>query len=148
MAAVAGAMAEAVGQRLLRHSRQVLVENGGDIFLASARERIIEVLVTEQSPFFKNFFIKVPPVPDGMGICTSSGLIGPSLSFGESEAALVMAPSAALADAVATAVGNRVVTEASVDSALEFARSMPGVTGVVVVIGEKVGMWGSVELCT
>jgi ApbE superfamily uncharacterized protein (UPF0280 family) len=147
MAAVAGAMAEAVGRRLLDHSRHVLVENGGDIFLASAGERVLEVLVTEKSPFYKKLFIRVPPAPDGMGICTSSGLIGPSLSFGKSEAALVMAPDAALADAAATAVGNLVTDEAAVDRALAFARSVPGVTGALVVIGEKVGMWGSVELC-
>jgi len=37
MAGIAGAIAEGVGKDLLRFSSQVIVENGGDIFIASKR---------------------------------------------------------------------------------------------------------------
>ncbi len=43
MAAVAGAMAEWVSKDLLKFSKEVIVENGGDIFLASSKERMIGI---------------------------------------------------------------------------------------------------------
>ena len=146
MAAVAGAIAEAVGRRLSAFSRQVIVENGGDIFLKSTAARTMEVLVTEQSPFSKKIFIKIPPAPEGTGLCTSSGVIGHSLSFGKSEAVMVKSLSAALADAAATAVGNVITDETAVDAGIALAQKIPGVTGVLIIIGRRIGLWGEVEL--
>jgi ApbE superfamily uncharacterized protein (UPF0280 family) len=72
--------------------------------------------------------------------------VGHSLSFGRADAACVLAPSAALADAAATALGNRIQGPDSIAPALEWVASVPEILGAVVVVGEKLGAWGQVEL--
>ena len=52
----------------------------------------------------------------------------------------------ALADAAATAVGNRVKHRRDIQAAIEFARSISGIMGIVVIIGREMGAWGAVEL--
>lgn len=146
MAAVAGAIAEYVGRDLLRDSREVIVENGGDIFMLTLRPRTIGVFAGDRSPFAGKLAIEIPPSPEGIGICTSSGTVSHSLSFGKADAALIMAKNAALADAVATATGNRVKAAEDVGNAIDFARSVNGVTGALIIIGEKMGSWGAIKL--
>ncbi len=145
MAAVAGAMAEAVGKDLLHASAEIIVENGGDIFIQSARELKVGIFAGS-SPLSFRVGVKIPAADHGWGVCTSSGTVGPSLSFGRADAVCILAPSASLADAAATAVGNRVSTPADISHALEKAQTIPGLTGVVIIIGDKLGAWGNVEL--
>ncbi len=145
MAAVAGAMAEAVGRDLLPQSPEVIVENGGDIFLQSSHELKVGIFA-HASPLSFRVGLRIPPSPRGWGVCTSSGTVGPSLSFGRADAVCVLSPAAALADAAATAVGNLVRSPADVPQGLEKARSIPGLSGVVIIIGDKLGAWGEVEL--
>ena len=145
MAAVAGAMAEAVGKELLRESPEVIVENGGDIFLHSLKEVKVGIFAAD-SPLSFRIGIKVPGADHSWGICTSSGTVGPSLSFGRADAVSVLAPSAALADAAATAVGNVVRTALDLGRGLEKAKSLTGLTGVVIILGDKLAAWGEVEL--
>ncbi len=82
-----------------------------------------------------------------LGICTSSGTVGHSLSYGKSDAVVVLSASTALADAAATAIGNRVNQSADIDAAIEFGRSIDGLKGIVIVVGKSVGAWGDVKLC-
>ena len=82
-----------------------------------------------------------------VGICTSSATVGPSLSFGKTDAAVAVAPSATLADAAATAIGNAVGSIEEIGQGLELAQNIPGLTGAVIIIGEKLGVWGSLKLC-
>jgi ApbE superfamily uncharacterized protein (UPF0280 family) len=145
MAAVAGAMAEFVGRELLPDSPEVIVENGGDIFLRSLREFKAGIFAGS-SPLSLRIGLRVPPADQGLGVCTSSGTVGPSLSFGRADAVCVVAPSASLADAAATAVGNRVKSAQDLSTGLETAQAIAGLTGVVIIIGEKMGVWGKVEL--
>ncbi len=146
MAAVAGAIAESVGRDLIRlDSPEVIVENGGDIWLASARERRIGIFAGP-SPFSGKLALQVPAVPEGFGICTSSATVGPSLSFGRADAAVVLAPSAALADAAASALGNRVKKPEDIESALDWAASIPEIAGCLVIIGEHMGVRGDINL--
>jgi hypothetical protein len=145
MAAVAGAMAEFVGRDLLPESPEVIVENGGDLFLLSARELKIAIFAGP-SPLSMQVGVRVSGAAKGMGVCTSSGTVGPSLSFGRADAACILAPSAALADAAATAVGNAVKSPADLAAGLDRARAIEGVIGAVVVIGGKMGAWGQLEL--
>jgi hypothetical protein len=145
MAAVAGAMAEFVGRDLLKESDEVLVENGGDIFLRSGRELKIGIFA-EPSPLSLRIGLRVSRSEQGLGVCTSSGTVGPSLSFGRADAVCIVAPSASLADAAATAVGNIVKTPGDISAGLETARSVIGVKGVVIIMGEKMGAWGEVDL--
>jgi len=145
MAAVAGAIAEFVGKDLLSYSRQVIIENGGDIFIKSDRDRTIGIYAGN-SPLSGKIFLKIKPKNKNVGVCTSSGTVGHSLSFGKADAAVIISESASLADAVATATGNLVKTEADVEKAVNFAKNIRGVAGVLVIINEKMGAWGDIEL--
>lgn len=145
MAAVAGAFAEITGKALLAESAQVIVENGGDIFIKTDKERVVAVFAGD-SPLSGKVGIRIKPADTPIGVCTSSGKVGPSLSLGVAHAACVLAKSAALADAAATAVGNAVKAEGNVERALLVARSIRGVLGTVVISGDKLGAWGQVEL--
>jgi hypothetical protein len=145
MAAVAGAVAQHVGEALLAETPQVIVENGGDIFLYTSRPRTAAIFAGS-SPLSGRLGLCISRTGQGIGLCTSSGTVGPSLSFGRADAAIVLAGSAALADAAATALGNRIQTEADIAPALDHLQTIPGLLGGAVIIGEHLGAWGEVEL--
>lgn len=145
MAAVAGAIAQSVSEDLLRFSSEVIVENGGDIYLATSKERIIGIFAGF-SPLSLKVGILIEPRNSPLGICTSSGTVGHSLSFGKADAVCILSKSAALADAAATAVGNIVRDQKDIEQGLERGQEIPGVSGVLIVVGEKVGVWGDIKL--
>jgi len=145
MAAVAGAVAEMVGRKLLAFSPEVIVENGGDIFLKVSSRRQIGIYAGG-SAFTGKLAIEVEPGQTPLGICTSSGTVGPSLSLGLADAAIITSPSAALADAAATAVGNVVRGEQDIDAAIEHGKQIRGVTGIIVMVGGSMGAWGDIKL--
>jgi uncharacterized protein len=145
MAAVAGAMAELVGLRLLEYTAEVIVENGGDIFMKSARQRLVGVYAGS-SPFTGKLAVEIGPSYTGRGVCTSSGTIGPSLSLGLADAAMIVSSSTALADAAATAVGNLVKSPGDIPAALERGRQIEGIDGILVIAGDSMGVWGDIKL--
>ncbi|MEN6303574.1 MAG: UPF0280 family protein [Armatimonadia bacterium] len=146
MAAVAGAVAEYVGDSLLPHSPQVIVENGGDIFLSTKTERIVSVHAGSSS-LSGRVGLRIPP-DSRLGICTSSATVGHSLSLGKADAGLIIAADGALADAVATAFTNRIKSPATIQEALDWARTVPGVLQALGIIGGTMGVWGEFELVT
>ncbi|MGA2367984.1 MAG: UPF0280 family protein [Dehalococcoidia bacterium] len=145
MAAVAGAMAELVGNRLLEYSQEVIVENGGDIFMKISKRRRIGIFAGD-SPFTGKLALEIDPKGTPLGICTSSGTVGPSLSLGSTDATIVLSRSAALADAAATAIGNLVKTVDDIQDALNYGREIKDVTGIVIVMGGRMGAWGDIKL--
>jgi ApbE superfamily uncharacterized protein (UPF0280 family) len=145
MAAVAGAVAEAVGRDLLAFSSEVIVENGGDIFIATEESRTVGIFAGE-SPFTGKLALQIEPGETPLGVCTSSGTVGHSMSFGRADAVIVLSPSTALADAVATAAGNIVESSSDIPGAVEFAQGIEGVSGVVIIKGDQMGVWGQVKL--
>jgi len=146
MAAVAGAVAEQVGLHLVTFSDDIIIENGGDIYMNSPSAQTVSIF-TDNVHFASKLKLRISPERMPCGVCTSSGVIGPSLSFGKADAVTVISPSASLADAAATALGNIVKTEDDIEKALERAQSIEGVTGVVIVTGRRMGAWGpAVEL--
>lgn len=146
MAAVAGAMSQIVGQELSRVSEEVIIENGGDNYIRSSKERVVAIYAGA-SPLSGKVGLRFLPGDMPMGICTSSGTVGHSISLGNTDAAVVVSSSATLADAAATAVGNAVKSADDIPKALEIARNIEGVTGSVVIIGDKIGLWGKLEIC-
>ena len=146
MAAVAGAFSEFVGRELLKSSKQVIIENGGDIFISSLVPRTIGVYAGEASPFTGRLAIVVENAGNGLGICTSSGTVSHSLSFGKTDATLIISDSTALADAAATAAGNAVKSGEDIEKGIEVARSIAGVKGALILVGDKMGTWGEVKL--
>lgn len=145
MAAVAGAMSEIVGRKLLAFSTEVIVENGGDIFLKVIGKRQVGIYAGK-SVFTGKLAIEVEPEQTPLGVCTSSGTVGPSLSLGLADAAIILSPSAALADAAATAVGNMIKSEKDIDAAIEYGKQIKGVSGIVIITGGSMGAWGDVRL--
>ena len=145
MAAVAGALSEMVGMELLKYSRDVIVENGGDIFLRSRRKRLIGIFAG-QSVLSHRVGLEIQPHDTPVGICTSSGTVGHSLSFGCADAIVIVSPSAPLADAVATATGNKVHSQDDLEGAVDFAQSIPGVTGAIAILGDRLAVKGKIKL--
>jgi ApbE superfamily uncharacterized protein (UPF0280 family) len=145
MAAVAGAIAEAVGNYLLRFSPEVIVENGGDIYIKSLKQRRVGIYAGN-SPFTGKLALKISPEDTPIGICTSSGTVGHSLSLGEADAVIVMSLSTPLADALATAIGNRIKRSEDIDTELKEAQESEGITGLVIIKGDRIGFWGNVTI--
>jgi len=142
MAAVAGAIAECLGREFLRQGfKDIIIENGGDIFLKLSRPCKVSIY-TGRSKLWKGLGIKILPQKRPVGICTSSSTIGHSLSFGRADSAVILAKDAALADAVATATCNRVQDKKSLAPALEFARSVGGVFGAVIIFKNNLASFG------
>lgn len=144
MAAVAGAISEYVGRALLEHVDEVIVENGGDIFIKSNQDRKMGIYAGE-SPLSNRLAVAVKAEDTPLGICTSSGSVGHSTSFGKADAVVIFSADTALADAIATRVGNMVRTKEDIGKAIEFAQGVSGVEGVVIVIGDGLGSWGKFE---
>lgn len=145
MAAVAGAIAQYVAEGLAEHSPEVIVENGGDNYLIGTRERTVAIHAGESSVSGKvGLLVKGHLLP--VAVCTSSGTVGHSLSFGTADAVSVLARDGALADAVATGLANRVRSADDVERAIDAARATMGVLGVLIVAGETLGAWGNMRL--
>ncbi|MEG6616032.1 UPF0280 family protein [Peptococcaceae bacterium 1198_IL3148] len=144
MAAVAGAFSQLIGNELLRHSDEVIIENGGDIYICCQKSRCIGIFAA-QSPFTNRIGLEIP-AHTPMGVCTSSGTVGHSLSFGKADAVVVLAPSVMLADAVATSAANKVQQVSDLDKAVEYATSISGVMGAVAVLEDKLAVKGRVKL--
>lgn len=145
MAAVAGAMAQHVCLDLLSLTPNVIVENGGDIFLKCNREVKIGIFAGE-SPLSLKLALRIRPEDMPIGVCTSSATVGPSLSFGRADAACVKSKSASLADAAATAIANRVKKKQDIKKALQFGSQIQGVLGILIILGDEFGAWGDLEL--
>jgi ApbE superfamily uncharacterized protein (UPF0280 family) len=145
MAAVAGAIAEAVGRDLLVYSPEMIVENGGDIFMKVLQTRLIGVYAGE-SPFTGKIALEINPQETSLGVCTSSGTVGHSLSLGAADAVIVLSHSAALADAAATAIGNKIIAADDIDVVIAQVKAVQGLAGVVIIKGDRIGVWGDVKL--
>ncbi|MBC8433521.1 MAG: UPF0280 family protein [Desulfobacterales bacterium] len=145
MAAVAGAVAEHVGRELLAHSKEVIVENGGDVFLKTAGP-VTTGIFAGSSPLSLRIGLRIDPGSKPLAVCTSSGTVGHSISMGKADAVCVVSASCSLADAAATSIGNRVESKTDIQQALDFGKQLEGVTGVVVIIGDSIGIWGELEV--
>lgn len=145
MAAVAGAVNEMVAEELLSEVQELIIENGGDLLVASQKERVVAIYAGEESPFS----FRIGLVLKGgtiWGVATSSGKVGPSLSFGRADAVVVVSHSAALSDAWATSLANRVRTKSDVEKVLQVAQNISGIEGVVVVMEDILGVEGNLCL--
>lgn len=145
MASVAGAVSEYIGRDLLQYCDEVIIENGGDLYIKTLKERHI-VVYAGNSPFSNKLSLIIKPEDTPLGICTSAGTFGHSLSFGKADAAIVVSKDTLLADAMATSVGNLVKDADSIQNAIDFAKSIEGVLGVLIIYQDKLGVWGKIEL--
>jgi hypothetical protein len=141
MAAVAGAIASiAVEDMAAAGAKYAIVDNGGDIALINDETVIIGIYAGE-SPI-KGLGLEIPPRDNILGVCTSSGTVGPSISMGNSDAAIVVSDEVSIADACATALGNRIHDENSLSTAFEFLKEVPEVSGALGIIGDRMATYG------
>jgi len=145
MASVAGAISEYVGKDMLKLSENVIIENGGDIYLKT-QEDVRVAVYAGNSPLTYKIGLLLKPAQMPLGVCTSSGTVGHSLSFGKADAVCVLSRSSTMADAAATAIGNMVNGKEDIRTALEKGIKIEGVLGALIVIADHFGAIGEVEL--
>lgn len=145
MAAVAGAIGQWVGESLLELSDQVIIENGGDIFLTAKRPVTVSIL-SGDSPLSGKFGFRIPERQMPLGVCSSSATVGHSLSRGITDAVCLLSKSTALADAGATALGNQVMSSADLEHVARWADRFGGIMGGAVIVKDAMATWGDVEL--
>ncbi|MDO5825256.1 MAG: hypothetical protein BZ137_07435 [Methanosphaera sp. rholeuAM130] len=106
MASVAGSMSQVCLEYLCRqNTKYSIIENGGDISLKTNKESIISVYAGDNN-YYNSLAFKINKKRKGYGICTSSGTFGHSKSFGVSDATIVFAEEASIADGLATRFAN------------------------------------------
>ena len=149
MAAVAGTLAElAVEAMRDAGATYAMVDNGGDIALLSDREVLVGIYAGP-SPFSNKIALRLAPSPALQAVCTSSGTVGHSISFGIADAATVVGTSASLADAAATALGNAVTDAREIKAAFRAISNVAGITGALVIHKDLLATWGNLpELVT
>ena len=139
MSAVAGAFARETGRMLRREFGvgEVVVENGGDIY-ADVHRPLDVALFAGESPLSERVGLHIPGGAFPLGICTSSGTVGPSLSFGRADAVMIVCRDVLLADSYATAEDT--------GSVVERACRVPEILGAMAVKGERLAVGGTFEL--
>lgn len=147
MASVAGLFAREVGETLLQNFsvEEMVIENGGDIFVLLKNELLLSVFAGE-SPLSERIGLVIPPGKGKMGICTSAGTVGPSLSFGKADAVVVVCEDVLLADAFATAFGNKVKSPNDVEKVINQSEKYPEILSMLIICEDKVGVRGDFEI--
>lgn len=146
MASVAGAIAQYVGIDCLEYSKNVIIENGGDIYLNILNNYVIIGVYAGKSPLSYKVRLRIRPENTPLGICTSSGKVGHSLSFGKADAVCVISKSAVLSDAAATFLCNIFQNNDDIERVLDRGINIEGVIGLVIINEDKLGMRGAIEL--
>jgi ApbE superfamily uncharacterized protein (UPF0280 family) len=142
MAAVAGAFAGAAAGAMLRAgAREAVVDNGGDI--AFRIQHPMRVGIYAGASPIQDLAFELEPREGIFGLCTSSGTVGPSFSYGRADAAVVLSGNVALADAAATALGNRVSEESDLETCFDFMAAIPEIEGALVIFRDRTALWGS-----
>jgi ApbE superfamily uncharacterized protein (UPF0280 family) len=144
-AAVAGAIAQMTGLELLNYTDEIIIENGGDIWMSLIKPAVVQILSGNEE-FDGKTGVIIYPENTPCGICTSSGKIGPSFSFGKADSATIIGKCAATADAAATLAGNIIKDENDIAKALNSASDIETVTGAIIIVNNKMGIQGSVKL--
>lgn len=143
--AVAGAIAWYVGKEILTYCGEVILENGGDLFLKTKEDKRIGLYAGKD--FEKGFItIKVKGRDYPFGIASSSSKIGPSLNFGRADLVTVIASTSILADTFATAFSNKIKKPQDVKKIIEEAKKCSFIEGIAVVFENKITLWGALEL--
>ncbi len=143
MAGVAGAIAEFTLKAMIEEgARHVILDNGGDIAMYISEPVTVGIYTGRKES--SGFGLLFEPSDGIIGICTSSGTLGHSISFGKADAAVVISRDVTLADTVATALGNRISVEDedAIGRAME-SLMFSGIEGMMVFIGNLIGMAGN-----
>jgi ApbE superfamily uncharacterized protein (UPF0280 family) len=139
MAAVAGTIAGFAVQAMIDEgATYAVVDNGGDICVLNDQPIVVGIYAGG-SPI-RDLAFQLAERHKPLGICTSSGNVGPSISFGCADAAVVISQDVALADAAATTLGNAVTSEGPLQECFQSI-DRPGIDGALVIRGDKMALW-------
>jgi uncharacterized protein len=147
MAAVAGAFSEYIGKAIQKKFRvnEIVVENGGDIYLKLKHDLVLSIFAGESS-FTGKIGLEIPASASPLGVCTSAGTVGPSISLGKADAVVIASKNTALADAFATTYGNMVKKADDIAVTLDMAKQNKRILSTVIICEEKVGICGQFKV--
>ena len=147
MSTVAGLFAREIGETLLQNFSidEMVIENGGDIYVLLKNELVLSVFAGE-SPLSERIGLVIPSVKSKLGICTSAGTVGPSLSFGKADAVVVVCEDVLLADAFATAFGNKIKSPNDVEKVINQSEKYPEILSLLIICEDKIGIKGENEI--
>lgn len=147
MAAVAGNFSEIIGQTLLENFSigELVIENGGDIFMLLKNTLVMSIFAGE-SPLSGMVGLEIDAEQTPLGICTSAGTIGPSLSFGKADAVMIACKQTALADAFATGFGNLIKKPGDVGKVLKRTERFEEIISAVLICDDQIGIRGKFEM--
>ena len=147
MSAVAGAVALKVAVFLKSQFgvKEVIVENGGDIYAEAGTDMDISVFAG-QSPLSEKIGLHIPAADFPLGICTSSGTVGPSLSLGRADAVMIVCKDVLPADSYATAMANRIQSVNDLQPVIDCIQNIPDILGAIAVKDDRMAVCGQFEL--
>lgn len=147
MAAVAGTFAKLIGERICEEFQlsNLIIENGGDIWLKSS-EPVIVRIDAGNSSLTGLIGIEIQANQTPCGICTSSGTTGHSFSYGKADSVSVVSGCASLADAWATALCNQIQTSEDLIKVVPLQTLSAEIQGVVSILKESVAASGNITL--
>lgn len=144
MAAVAGTMAQLAAEASAEAgSSETVIENGGDIYL-DCREELVVGFYGGGNSRFSNLAMKISPASMPLAVCTSSGRMGHSLSFGDCDLVTVFSKDAALADSGATLGCNSVRSNEDIEPVLNKLMEIEGILGAIIIRDEQFGAVGEI----
>ena len=142
---VAGAIAFYVGNEILEICDEVIIENGGDIFLKINEDKHLGIYLGERFKI-KNVILRIRKKNCSFGIASSSAVIGHSLNFGNADVVTVIAKDVVIADGLATSLSNKIKKENDIKMIIEQAKSIPELNGIFIAFDDKMFLWGDLEM--
>jgi ApbE superfamily uncharacterized protein (UPF0280 family) len=145
MASVAGAVCDSIAASIKDDCGFLMIENGGDVYIKNSQD-IKAGLFTGSRHFPQNLNINISSKALPCGLCSSSGIMGHSLSLGKSDLVTVMSGTAAAADAAATAIANTISSKTDVDRAVEKYKKYEQIRGLIIMKDDRLAIWGDLQL--
>jgi len=143
MSTVAAVIAEyALDEMISNGAKHAIIDNGGDLALFTNNPVTIGIYTGNKNT--NHYGLIIPPTKNKLGICTSSGKIGPSLSFGNTDTTTILSHNICLADAAATAIGNIVIDKNDIKKVIEILSKTSDINGSIITIKDNICFWGDV----
>lgn len=147
MSAVAGAFSQFIANDIIKefNVNEIIIENGGDIFLKLSKSVTLSVFAGN-SVLSGKIGVKINPEDTPVGVCTSAGTVGPSLSFGKADAVMIICKNTLLADSYATAFANFIKTKDCIKSQIEITKTVDEILSAIIIKDDIVGISGRFDV--